>query len=108
MIFISAPYTCELYAVRRDRIKTIRNYQNHLFTNGVICVSPALEVQHAVDKRLMTVENDIWAPLNQAMINNASQVHVLCVDGWEISSDVKSNIAYAEHANVPVTYITNL
>lgn len=104
MIYVASPYSHTNPEVRYARAETSFRYVFRLKELGRLSYSPlaysALFV--GVDPE---PSYEFWIEHCLKILGVCSELHVLCLDGWELSKGVCIEIDFAQAHNIPVTYI---
>lgn len=105
-IFVAGPYNTPDDAIKEYRMNTIKDYCVKQFLDGNSPISALLMgLVYATHAELPT-DTDTWRTFSETLLKGCDELHVLMVDGWELSSGVKSEIESANKLNIPIKYIT--
>jgi len=105
MIYIASPYSHVLRTRREERFYKVLEYTNRLIQQDKIAFSAIVYGHPFADRLHAPINFEYWRSLNHHMIFVASEVHVLMLEGWDISKGVADEIAYAEEIGKPITYV---
>jgi hypothetical protein len=106
-VYIASPYSHPDPFVRHERhvaaCKKAAQYAN----KGVAHFSPIAQSHPVADympeeKRM---DFDLWMKLDLPLLRMASELHVLCIDGWRGSRGVTREIQYAEQLGIPIKHV---
>lgn len=104
MIYVAAPFWHEKEKVRKARRQAAILYSEQLFFKGHLFYSPLLYSERFEAKKQ---KENFWLSHGLKMVEIATSMHVLCLDGWESSAGIKGEVAKAEQLEIPVKYITS-
>ncbi|MFQ5454144.1 MAG: DUF1937 family protein [Candidatus Zixiibacteriota bacterium] len=103
MIYIASPYWDNDEAVRDARRAIAIKYSERLAKFGILNYSPlGYSSQH-----YKNVPEKYWIAHGLKMIDACTEVHVMCLDGWDKSEGVIGEIEKAKQLNIPIKYIRN-
>ena len=52
----------------------------------------------------LPTDAESWWEYNQAWLRRASELCVLCIEGWDTSIGVRMEIEFAKHVGIPIIY----
>jgi len=104
-IFISAPHGHPDVSVIYDRMKRLRAIVAQYVINGHLVLAPNLHFHELTQEYSLPLDWDYWKDNCYAMMQNAYQVDVIMLEGWEKSVGVKAEIEYAKTLNILVNYV---
>lgn len=105
MIYLASPYSHKDKVVVETRYYYTCDKCAEYIKKGILVYSPI------VHNHVIALEHDIpgdfkfWKKFDEEMIRKSSEVHVLKLDGWELSKGVENEIKFAKSLNIPVKYI---
>jgi len=99
LIYVASPYTHPDPEVRERRYRAVLLYTSKLMKRGYYAFSPIVYGHHMQVPSLWTQ----WAPFDRQMLNHCTKLHVLCLDGWDVSVGVQEEIEWA--GNKPILYV---
>jgi len=104
-IFIISPYTDPDEDVINQRALEADIYVGELTRQGKVCYSAISSMHHLLHVLELPGTWKYWRTHCEVMMKQASEVHVLCLDGWEQSEGVMAEIEIAKIFNKKVTYV---
>lgn len=104
-IFIISPYTHDNKFVVDQRAHEADMYVGELARRGKVCYSTISAMHHLLDACELPGTWEYWKTHCTTMIQDADEVHVLCLWGWEDSEGVSFEIEIAKLLNKKITYI---
>lgn len=105
MIYVASPYSHPDPAVREGRYLFALRYTAGLLSSGRLCFSP-IAYGHQFHRRFsLGMDFHTWKPLNDFMLSQATEVHVLALPGWELSAGIMHEIAFAGEHEIPYRVI---
>jgi hypothetical protein len=102
MVYVAAPFWHESVEVRAYRRRKAIEYSERLFHKGVQFYSPLLYSERFKDKK---AKEGFWIKHGLKMVDVCTEMHVLCLDGWEHSSGIKGEVSRAEKNGHEIRYI---
>lgn len=104
MIYVAGPYYHRDSEVIGHRMEQVYSYMAELTKQGEICVSPML--MHSVVIRYDLPNNfAFWGKYSLLLLSKCSKIHVLKLQGWDVSSGVSAEVDFALNHNIAITYI---
>ena len=96
MIYIASPYSHDDPRIREQRYKYALAYLTALTKNGRLAYSPIVHGHHVNILLGNTCPGwDFWKRHDSRMMLHCSELHVLCIPGWEESVGVNEEIRIA-------------
>ncbi len=105
MIYVACPYWDPVEVVRDERRAAAARYCRELFRRGLHFYNP---LAHSAEYKKSTTKEGYWLEHGRKMVNICTEMHVLCIDGWQQSRGVAGEIEAAKAAGFPVVYIENV
>jgi hypothetical protein len=103
--YAACPYSHPNQFVRLDRRLRAEDFAYHLITKEGRPTYAPLTFGWSLSARYKLPEDaEFWAPLNMAMLNAASCMAVLCLDGWRESKGVALELRFASDLGLPVEF----
>lgn len=92
MIYIASPFSHENKLVEKDRYLQVEKYALHLINEGLPAFSPIvycypIHLNHKLDGSYET-----WKKFNLQMLHRSEELHILCLDNWDLSLGVRSEL----------------
>lgn len=104
-IFVVSPYSDDDNDVINQRALDADMYVGELTRQGKVCYSAISAMRHLLSVCGLPGTWAYWRMHCERMMIHASEVHVLCLDGWEQSEGVKAEIEIAKIFNKKITYV---
>ena len=104
MIYIASPYTSPLFSVIEDRVAAVTSFTANLIAQGVPAFSPIVYFHPIATALGLKTDAEFWHRTNMAFLRHADAVFVLQLPGWENSQGVKTEIAAAKIACIPIVH----
>lgn len=105
LIFVSTPYSHEDEDVKMDRQLTVKAYVAKLMNEGLFAYSPIASCLDLAKKHDLPTDWDYWNNYCEAMLERCDIMHVIMMEGWDVSTGVKEEIAIATELNIPIIYM---
>lgn len=104
-IFVGAPYYSDEAAGIEKRVSLAAKYCSELMVKGHNAVCVNLLGHLVVAHGEIPNDFDYWDKFSFSVLVDCDELHVLMLDGWEMSKGVKAEIKFANEHNIPVKYI---
>lgn len=104
-VFIVSPYNDDDFDVRNRRALEADIYVGVLTRQDKVCYSAISAMHHLLHILELPETWDYWRKHCEVMMMHASEVHVLCLDGWEQSEGVQAEIEIAKVFNKKIIYV---
>jgi hypothetical protein len=103
VIYIASPYSHPDASVREARYRAACEKAAAMLRDGLRVYSP---IVHSHPLALLGLPGDwaFWAEQNAAMLERASSVVVLTLDGWEESRGIAAEVEIARALHLPIRY----
>ena len=89
----------------RKRFSAVLDYTAECMKAGEIVYSPIVH-NHPVAQRVeLPVNWEFWKRIDFTFLKLAGELRVLCIDGWERSTGVHDEMAYAKELGIPIRMI---
>lgn len=104
-------YLASVYSLDSDEELREKRYQYvlaktaELSKAGLVVISPIVHSHPMAVHHNMPKTWDFWEKIDRALIDVCSEVWVLKMDGWEKSTGVTAEVAYAQQTDKPVKYL---
>ena len=105
MIFVSSPYTSQDPAVTLERYENVCKYTAELVASGQVAFSPIVYGHTLLSYAKMPSDWQFWKNFCESFLSKCAEVHVLTIPGWQESTGVAAEIAFAESKEIPIKYI---
>lgn len=106
-VYIASPYSHPEASVRQERHVAACKKAAQYAAKGIPHFSPIAQshpvADHMDEKSRM--DFDLWMKLDLPLLRMASELHVLCIDGWRQSRGVTREIEYADQLGIPVKHV---
>lgn len=103
MIYLASPYSHDQPAVRQRRYELARDVTGRLIQVGHVVFSPIVYSHQFAESH--GTEFRAWSFFDLAMIDAASELIVLMIDGWELSKGVWAEVEHAKQKGITVRYM---
>lgn len=105
MVYLASPYSDESGFVQSVRHKEAEFQIAQMMNDGLLAFSPIVHCHHLAMMHHLPATFDFWQNYCLGMLNNASELWVLMLPGWENSTGVQAEIKYAQSLNMPIYYL---
>jgi hypothetical protein len=105
MIFVSAPYSSPYNEIIKKRVKVVSLYSGDLLKKDIMCIAPILIGNTILNECNLPKDFGFWDKLSYAYLDQATEMHVLLMKGWDYSRGVTGEIEFAKRKNIPIKYI---
>lgn len=106
MIYIASPYTHHDCRVEEERYKEVMRYTAYLLRKKEWCYSPIVHCHEMAKEHQLPTTADFWFEYNFKMLKKVDNLHVLCIEGWNKSVGVASEVAWWRSVyDLPPIYI---
>lgn len=108
VIYVAAPYTHPDYKEIERRMLKVNWYCSVLLMKEQCAILSPLTMGHAWQETNDNLPHigDFWLDWCQKLLDLASEIHVLKLDGWKESVGVQQEIRWAEGLGIEIKYIT--
>lgn len=106
MIYLAAPYSHPIPAVRELRYAQINDFAARLMLMGRVVFSP-ISMSHEIARYMpdtFVMDHDFWMAVDLPILDRAERLVVLMLDGWQQSRGVKAEVGRARELRLPVHY----
>lgn len=103
-VYIAIPYTHECANVRMARYHKSTEYLAHLSKKDLVAFSPITHSHPMADYDMPTTW-DFWAKIDLRILANCEEIHVLTMDGWDVSTGVTAELRAARENGTIVRFI---
>lgn len=105
IIYLASPYSHEDKHVRELRYLQITEYAAKQVAAGNIVFSP-ITYGHVLSEHVdMPTTFDFWANFCLTFLDKCEEMHVLKLDGWDLSKGIAEEESYCRDNNIPIKYI---
>lgn len=107
LLYLASPYSHPDPAQKAERYRAACVVAGRLMKAGHAVFSPIAH-SHPIEEHFedKSVEgHDFWLRQDFAILEHASKLVVLRIDGWEKSRGIAAEIDFAHKAGIPVEYI---
>lgn len=106
-IYLASPYSHPDPEVRRQRHIAACKKAAQYATKGIAHFAPIAQshpvADHMAEEKRMDFE--LWMKLDLPLLRMASELHVLCIEGWRSSRGMTREIEYADQLGIPVKQV---
>jgi hypothetical protein len=103
MIYIASPYSHPDPMVRERRFKAVREVVARLILDDHVAFSPIVYSHQFAHSH--GTDWDVWREFDTRMIDAASELWVLQLDGWSDSVGVQAEMVHAKKLGKPVRFL---
>ncbi len=108
IVYLASPYTHALPAIRLARFEAATQAAARLVETGRIVYSP-LTMTHPIDLVLAqegeTLGSDYWVRFDEAFMEFCSEMVVLRLSGWQLSSGIAREMEFFRRRGRPISFI---
>lgn len=103
LAYLAAPFSHPNPQVKKERSLRVNKYTAKLIQGGQMVYSP---LTHNIPLIRLGMQNnwDTWRELDHHMLSKCDLLIVLTLEGWDKSTGVTSEIAFAKEHNIPIEY----
>lgn len=104
-IYLACPYSHESKYVREIRVLTVNLKAAELMMQGCLVFSP-LSHSHLISKYcdVDPCDHGFWLKQDLWILDICDEFHVLCLDGWEESKGIQTELEYAKSLGKKIIY----
>ena len=108
LIYVAAPYTHADPAVRNERVLEATKYAAYLIDQGEPVFSP-LSHSVEIERHRQNIDSPRrWYDIDLQILQVCTHMHILGLDGWELSQGIQYEIAAAAKRELPITVVVGL
>jgi len=105
IIYLASPYSHPEKHVRELRYLQVTEYTAKQVAVGNIVFSP-ITYGHVLSEHVdMPTDFEFWSDFCLTFLSKCSEMHVLKIDGWEVSNGIDQEEQYCYVNNIPIKYI---
>ena len=106
-IYLASPYSHPDGAVRHERFIAACKKAAQYANKGIPVFCPIAHTHNVADfmEESKRMDFDLWMKLDLPLVRMASELHVLCIDGWRSSRGVTREIEYAGLLGLPIKQV---
>lgn len=106
-IYLASPYSHADSSVRETRWRQAVAKAAQYANKKIAVFSPIAHTHHMADfmEESKRMDFDLWMAMDLPLLKDASELHVLCLDGWRCSRGVTREIEYANQIGIPVKQV---
>jgi hypothetical protein len=105
LIFISSPYSHGDKSIEKLRYELVSKYSAELVSNGIVAFSPITYGHTLVGFKNMRTDFEFWKNFCLTFLSKCDELHVLKIEGWDLSIGLKMEVEYAIKNGINVVYI---
>lgn len=105
LIFLSSPYSDKDKSVVKFRAEAAAIFAAAHVAKGNTVFSPIVYGHTLLDYREMPSDWQFWQNFCKDFLEKCDELWVLQLPGWEKSSGIQAEIAFAKEKNIPIKYI---
>jgi len=103
-IYIASPYTHQDPIVVQRRFEQVERITAAMLKAGIHAYSPIVHCHELAKKYKLPVRFDFWRDHNFAILAKASQLTVVCLEGWQTSKGITEERNLATMLSIPIRY----
>lgn len=106
-IYLASPYSHALASVREERYQAACKKTAQYMNKGIAVFAPIVH-SHPVAAFMppeKCMDFDLWMKLDLPLLKDATELHVLCIDGWRQSRGVAREMEFAEYNRIPLKLV---
>lgn len=103
--YVASPYTSSDPDVIKRRFLAVEKYTADCLKKNVWVYSPVVHCHEIAEKYDLPKDFDFWKSYNYAMLSTAAKLHVLMLEGWDMSKGVSGEIELAMMIGIDVIYV---
>jgi len=105
-IYLACPYSHQQKWIREWRVEEATIKAAELMSAGNLVFSP-LSHSHLISEYCVVdpCDHDFWLRQDLWILDICDEVHILCLDGWEKSKGIQTEIEYAIEKDKKIFYI---
>lgn len=107
LVYLASPYSHPSPLVKAQRFEAVCRVAGRLMKKGV-CVFSPIAHSHPIEQHFEDGSpegHDFWLRQDFAILERASKLMVLKLDGWEASRGVAAEIEFARVNSIPFEFI---
>jgi len=106
LIYVGQPYSHPDPLVVSRRVNIVANYMSDKVgcKNGFVYYSPICHGQTIHLHAEVAANYEFWKAHSLGMLALASELHVLCLDGWLDSVGLMDEVSFAALNHIPIKY----
>jgi hypothetical protein len=104
-LYLGSPYSSRDQAKQHFRFRSAGHAVTYLLQQGIHVYSPIVHChQLAIDYDLPK-DFEYWREYNEAMLEPASMLMILKLDGWKESMGLDGEIRFATRKSIPIEFM---
>lgn len=106
-LYLASPYSHPDPKVREERFRLACRKSAEYLLGGISVFSPIAHSHPIADylPEAMRLDIDLWMLADLPMLRFAKELHVLCIQGWDVSKGVAREIEYARQVGIPIVRV---
>ena len=104
-IFVASPYNHNNEEVKKTRLLTLKDYCLKLFKEGASPISPLIMGLSIAEVGFLPTDTETWANFSKTLLKGCDEIHILCLEDWELSTGVNYERLQAEKLGITIKYI---
>lgn len=104
-IYLASPYTHKIKQTMNDRYRAVAAVTAAYLRSGLFVYAPIVHCHELAVHHALPRDFEFWKAYNYAMLQPASDLHILQLKGWDESTGVSAEIKRARELNIPITYV---
>ena len=104
-IYLASPYTDKSDLIMHNRYLQVAEITAQLLNRGIHVYSPIVHCHELAKRFSLPRDFDFWQRYNEAMLEMASALHILQLEGWNNSKGVRKEIGFATSNSIPIVHL---
>jgi hypothetical protein len=105
LVYVASPYTYHDKKVVEENYRRVSRYAAEVVSQGIVALSPITYGHTLVGFSPMRTDWTFWSNFCLTILSKCDEMHVLMIEGWDLSRGVAEEIEFAEKNNIHVTYV---
>ena len=105
LIYVASPYNHSDDDIRWLNYRKVSRYSAGLIAKGQVVISPIAYGHPLLDISEIPYDWPFWSNYSLTFFDRCDEIHVLMMEGWDISRGVEEEIQYARQQSIPIKYI---
>lgn len=108
MIYLASPYSHPDEAVMEARYDEAMSATAFLMNQGIVIFSPIVHCHQLKLRFNLPGDHNFWLTYDESILRHCFAMWILCIDGWNESKGIASEIEFCKRNNIRISYIHNL
>lgn len=106
-IYLASPYSHPEALVRHERYLAACKKTAQYAERGMAVFAPIVH-SHPIAEYMAPekcMDFDLWMKMDLPLLKDASELHVLCIEGWRTSRGVNREMEFAQSLAIPIKMV---